>query len=391
MLDAPGSSSSLLDAPASTRIIGGVGVTKRPNGSWRARIIGPDGKEHAKHCRTKAEALRWERAQLDARDKGQWIDPSSSTTVAEYARQWAASRPHRTGTAQRVEGMIRNHLEATPLGKRPLVAVRPSEVQAWVTGRSQVLAPRTLRLLLSLLRSVYASAVLDRLVASSPVVRITLPSDHRAKIVPLTVEQVEALADAVPDRCRAMIITQSGLGLRISELLGLRVQDVLWLERSVKIEVQRDRHTMQLERLKTPASRRTIPLPNVVADALSQHIAKYEPCDDGAIFAMAEGEPWKQNHIQRGIINAGVKAAGLPPHTTSHDLRHSYASWLLQAGESVVTVADRLGHTDATLVMRVYGHLVPGQEDRTRKAIDGLWAKADRNRTAKITRVPDQR
>jgi len=81
-----------------------------------------------------------------------------------------------------------------------------------------------------------------------------------------------------------MVITQAGLGLRISELLGLRGDDVLWLERMVKIDVQRDRHTMGLGPLKTPGSRRKIPLPQVVTDALSQHIAQYQ---------MERSSPWR--------------------------------------------------------------------------------------------------
>ena len=66
------------------------------------------------------------------------------------------------------------------------------------------------------------------------------------EIVPLTPQQVKAFADAVPARCRAMIVAQAGLGLRLSEVLGLRAVDIRFLERVVKIEVQRDRHTMKL-------------------------------------------------------------------------------------------------------------------------------------------------
>jgi integrase len=354
--------------------------------------LGPDGKERARHFPTRAAAKRWEAEQLAARERGQFIDPSSKTTLGDYAMQWAASRPYRSTSAERVESMFRLHLVATSLGQRRLVNVRPSEVQTWITERSLFLAPATLRLLLNLLKAVYNSAVLDRLVATSPVVRISLAAHEPDKIVPLTVEQVDALADAVPDRCRAMIIAQAGLGLRISELLGLRGEDVLWLERMVKIEVQRDRHTLGLAPPKTPRSRRKIPLPQVVADALSQHIAKYPPGEDGAIFTMENGEPWKQNHIHRRIMKPAVKRAGLPPNTTTHDLRHSYASWLLQAGESVVTVAERLGHSSATMVLKTYGHVVPNQEDRTRQAIDRLWATAetDQKRTGKIIRAVDQ-
>jgi len=370
-----------------------MSVTKRPTGAWRARILGPDGRERARHFPTRAAAKRWEADQLAARERGQFLDLSNKVTLADYAMQWAAGRPYRSTSAERVDSMLRNHLVATSLGQRRLASVRTSEVQAWITERSLFLAPATLRLLMTLLKAVYNSAVLDRLVAVSPVVRISLPAYEPEKIVPLTVEQVEALADAVPDRCRAMVITQAGLGLRISELLGLRGEDILWLERFVKIEVQRDRHTMRLVAPKTPRSRRKIPLPQVVAGALSQHIAKYPPAEDGAIFCMDNGEPWKQNHIHRRVMKPAVKRAGLRPSTTTHDLRHSYASWLLQAGESIVTVAERLGHSSATMVLKTYGHVVPDQEDRTRQAIDGLWARAetDANRTGKITGVADQR
>jgi integrase len=196
---------------------------------------------------------------------------------------------------------------------------------------------------------------------------------------------VQAFADAVPSRCKAAIIAQGGLGLRLSELLGLRAQNIRFLERNVQIQVQRDRHTMELVPPKTARSRRTIPLPQVVADALAEHIATYEPAADGALFTMDNCEPWKQNNWHRQIVKRAIIKAGLPGSTTSHDLRHAYASWLLQEGESVVTVAERLGHADANMVLRVYGHVCVNQEDRTRRVIDGLWAQTDYSRTHKIT------
>jgi integrase len=63
----------------------------------------------------------------------------------------------------------------------------------------------------------------------------------------------------------------------------------------------------------------------------------------------------------------------LPRGTSSHNLRHHYASVLLAAGESVVAVAERLGHENAGLVLSTYGHLMPDSEDRTRRAVDDAW------------------
>ena len=75
-----------------------------------------------------------------------------------------------------------------------------------------------------------------------------------------------------------------------------------------------------------------------------------------------------------GLVFApAVRKAGLPTGTTSHHLRHHFASVLLAAGESVVAVAERLGRENATLVLKTYGHLMPDCEDRTRRAIDAAW------------------
>src|SRR3954452_8640902 len=171
---------------------------------YDVRFRDPDGRQRKKTFRKKGDADRFAVGVEADKFRGQFIDHSARTTVAEYARAWAAGRPHRPTTARRVSSLVETHIAGTRLGDRRLSAVRPSEVQAWASDRARVLAPTTMRSLLTLLRSIYASAVLDRLVSSSPVVRVSLPRHERARVAPLTVEQVQALADVMPARNRAM-------------------------------------------------------------------------------------------------------------------------------------------------------------------------------------------
>ncbi|MDP9459336.1 MAG: site-specific integrase [Actinomycetota bacterium] len=341
---------------------------------WDVRYRDPDGRQRRETKRTKGEADRRAAEVETDKHRGLFVDHSDRTTVAEYARAWAAARPHRPSTARRVSSLIETHIAGTRLGGRRLSAVRPSEVQAWASDRAQVLAPSTLRNLVSLLRSIYASAMLDRLAASSPVVRVALPRHERARVVPLTVGQVQVLADAMPARNRAMVVTQAGLGLRIGELLALRAADVDFLRRTARVEHQIASGTKTRSEPKTPRSRRTVPLPQVVADELAAHMAEFPPGADGSLFTTRTGAVFRPDYYGSMIFAAAVKRAGLPAGTTSHDLRHHYASVLLAAGESVVAVAERLGHENATLVTTVYGHLMPDSEDRTRRAVDEAWS-----------------
>jgi integrase len=100
----------------------------------------------------------------------------------------------------------------------------------------------------------------------------------------LTVIEVQDLADAVPQRCRAMVITQAGLGLRVAELLALRVQDVYFLRRTVRVEFQTTPDGKYRVPPKTPRSRRVLPLPEVIGKALAAHIAEFPPTGDGSLF-----------------------------------------------------------------------------------------------------------
>jgi integrase len=341
---------------------------------YDVRFRDPDGRQRKKTFSKKGDADRFAATVEADKLRGQYVDHSDRTTVAEYARAWAEARPHRPTTARRVSGLIEVHIAGTKLGDRRLSAVRPSEVQAWASDRAQRLAPSTLRNLVSLLRSIYASAVLDRLVASSPVVRVTLPRHEQPRVVPLTVVQVQELADAMPARNRAMVLTQAGLGLRVGELLALRLEDVDFLRRTVRVEWQFAPGSKTRSEPKTPRSRRTLPLPQMVAEVLAAHIGTYPPAADGTLFTTWSGAPYRHDHYGGAqIFRAAVKRAGLPRGTSSHDLRHHYASVLLAAGESVVAVAERLGHENAGLVLSTYGHLMPDSEERTRRAVDEAW------------------
>lgn len=210
--------------------------------------------------------------------------------------------------------------------------VRPSEIQSWTRSRADLLSPAVVRNYVTVLRSMFGTAQLDGLIA------------------------------------RPMILTQAGLGLRVSELRALRVEDVDLLRRVVHVTAQLHKLTAERVPLKTANSRRDVPLPAMVADVLASHIKPGQP---GLIFIRTATGHWG-NAVLGKKYREAAEAAGLPRGTTSHDLRHHYASILLDAGESVHTVAARIGDSPE-MVLRVYGHIMPDREDTTRRAVDAAW------------------
>src|SRR5215212_3096210 len=103
----------------------------KPAKVYDVRFRDPDGRQRKKTFGKKAEADRFAATVEADKHRGQYVDHADRTTVAEYARAWAATRPHRPTTARRVSNLIETHIARTKLRDRRLSAVRPSEVQAW--------------------------------------------------------------------------------------------------------------------------------------------------------------------------------------------------------------------------------------------------------------------
>lgn len=245
-------------------------------------------------------------------------------------------------------------------------SVRHSDVQALVKACSETLAPGTVRNVYDVLARVFAAAVDDRVVASTPCRRIVLPRLEDAEIVPPSVEQIVALAGSVEPRYRGAVVLLAGSGLRIGELLGARVADVDFLRRSVRVERQRLQDG-SIAPTKTGKSVRTVPLGQVVVDELAAHLAAY-PSGEW-LFTTPKGDPlgyrqWK-NVWRRAKSSASVDEV-----LTTHDLRHFFASALIAGGASVKQIQAVLGHANAMITLRTYAHLWPGDDDRTRSVMD---------------------
>jgi len=155
---------------------------------------------------------------------------------------------------------------------------------------------------------------------------------------------------------------------------GTRSHSTSFLRRTVRVERQLARDGRRFVDPKTDDSTRTIPLARAVAPVLAAHIAKYPPNADGVILTTTAGNPVRQDLWATRVIRPAVAAAGLPADTTSHGLRHHFASVLLRERIPVNVVARYLGHSTPALVMEVYGHLMPDSEQVTRQALDALWS-----------------
>jgi len=349
-------------------------IAKRDNGQWRARYRDATGKEHAQHFGRKVDAQRWLDETTTAIITGQYVSPGAGKiNFRDYAEAWRAAQMHRPSSQAHVETMLRRHAYPV-LGARPLADIRPSDVQAWAKGLSTTLAPSTVGVVHGIVSGIFRAAVRDRKVASNPCEGTRLPKAHREQVVPMSVDQVHAIVEATPARWRAIVVLAAGTGMRQGECLGLTLDRVDFLRRTARVDRQLVSVVGREPYLgppKTAASVRTIPLPQVVLDALAVHVAEQGTAPDGLLFTSELGTPMRRTAYGSRVWRPAMVSAGTPG-VGFHSLRHFYASLLIRHGESVKTVQARLGHASAAETLDTYSHLWPDSDDRTRVAVDAV-------------------
>jgi integrase len=361
---------------------------------WQARWRDEDGRQRKQNHDRRADADRALATVKVDLPRGSYVDPRGGRVAFRIrGEQWRAAQVHRATTVAQVETHLRRHVYPT-FGDRALGSIRPSEIQAWVRRLEQDLAPSTIGVVYSFVAGIFRAAVRDRLIPASPCVDIRLPKLEPKRVTPLATEKVEAVIAAMPERYRALVVLAAGTGLRQGECFGLEVGAVDFLRRT--LEVRQQLVTMPgkpayLAPPKTPSSYRTVPLPQVVVDALAAHLAAFptvpveitdathkpEPKSRQAalVFTTLAGVPVRRTRFSP-IWRPAATAAGLGEHVTFHDLRHYYASLLIRHGESVKAVQKRLGHKSAVETLDTYSHLWPDSEDRTREAVDAVLGRA---------------
>lgn len=359
-------------------------IERRSNGRWRARWRAfPGGPQRVRHFERKVDAERFLDTIRGDLARGIYIDPASGRVpFQEYAEVWRKAQMHRPSTATQCESYLRLHAYPV-LGARPLASIRRSEVQAWVKGRSDVLAPGSVEVVYRWVSTIFKAAVEDRLIAASPCTRINLPKTTRGEVRPLEASVVEALACEVPAKYRALIVFAAGTGLRQGECFGLTVDRVDFLRRQVRVDRQlvdvRDGEPV-FGPPKSAAGFRTVPLPTIVTVELAAHLAAWPVVRGGLIFTNTLGRPLRRNTFGE-VWHRAAEPAGLPLGATFHDLRHFYASLLIAHGCSVKSVQHRLGHQSAMETLDTYSHLWPDSDGETREAVDGALAGLTRSAT----------
>ncbi len=346
----------------------------RTVGKYQADYYDRTGKRHRRLFDLKKDAQRWLDEQTAGLVTGQWADPKAGReTVRAYGERWLARQVLAPSTESTYEIILRNHVFPT-LGEMRIDAVTRADVQSLVKEWLLSAAPSTTQGRYLVLAIMFRAAVKDRVLPTTPCLDIKLPKiPPKSSLVPISTETVLALRETISPRYRLFVTLAAGTGMRRGEILGLTLDRIAFDFGTVRVDRQLSRAARTGKPVfgppKTPSSTRTIPVGDVVLQAIERHAGEYGTHESGLLFTTD-----LSNFVGTSTIHNAwrIAAKKVPTDATPHDLRHYFASVQIRGGQSIKVLQALLGHKSAVETWDTYGHLMGDEDTRSRAIVDEL-------------------
>lgn len=246
--------------------------------------------------------------------------------------------------------------------------LQPAILRKWIRGLN--CTTKTVANILTPLRAVIEQALVDQYIKENPLNSIivdkllnkeTKKSDYKPD--PFSVDEINAILNESAGQVRLLFQFAFFTGLRVSELIGLRWEDIDWQNQIIHVE-----ETIVAKEAKGPKTeagiREVLLLPPAL-EALEQQ-KQYTFSLNGRVFHNPQtNKPWETSQqIRRTQWMHILKRAGIRYRNT-YQTRHTYASMMLSQGENIMWVSKQLGHVDVEMVIKTYGRWIPDSSSQS--------------------------
>ncbi|MGO2150794.1 MAG: tyrosine-type recombinase/integrase [Microbacterium gubbeenense] len=323
------------------------------SGNWRALYRGPDGKARSAgtHPHKKAALAKAIAREEESQQPG-WNDPQAGRRPwGEWVEEWWLSRNVSPSTLKRDNSPLVKHL--LPYWRDiPVAEITKHDVKAFAAHlRAEGLSESSVKRYISILSGSLSGAVDKKLIVANPAFRLKLPDGEIDVMRFFTRKEVRKILRELQEdeESQAIVSMLVGCGLRWNEMAGMSDHRVKRNQKMVRVTDVWDSRSSELKRYPKGRRIRDVPLPDWVGERL--------PSWKGRLFPAVDIDNWRKR------VWDPLETGG-----RIHDLRHTYASWLIQDGVSLAEVGRLLGHVDPKTTQR-YAHLAEVPKKKILKSL----------------------
>ncbi|MBO8169302.1 MAG: site-specific integrase [Thermoanaerobacteraceae bacterium] len=367
-------------------------------GKWVGQItIGKDpetGKPKRKsfYGKTRAEVKEKMQEYMEQMNLGIDQETAKSVTFGEWLADWLElyKKPKlRLSTLENYYMYARLHIYPA-LGEIPLTELNSDHIQALYNKlRDAGKAPATIHKIHQIIHSCLEKAVEKRLLVWNPSKATERPSVKHQEAPTMNEEEMDRFLKVIneeSDKWKAAFLTLLGTGLRIGELLALEWDDIDFKTGYIKVTKTLSRTQSQglvINEPKTEKSKAPVPVPEIALKALKQHrktqkeiimLRRDEYKNENLVFGTDVGTYMYPRNFQRKYYKLREKA-GVSKEVNLHGLRHTFATRLLEQGESLKVVQELLRHSDIKTTANIYSHVTLKIKKKAAHKMDSLLSK----------------
>lgn len=302
---------------------------------------------------------------------------ASQETIAGFLGKWLAGKKQHVSSST-FEGYRKIvELRLVPaLGDTRLIDLKRKTIRDWLNTLE--VSNKTLSNIQSCLRSALNDAVdEEELIEANPLAGWTFSRKDQVKeddVDPFTPEEQRAILGALDGQARNLVQFAFWTGMRTSELVALDWADIDWLKGEAYVtRAMTQAAAGEAEVTKTLSGKRRIKLLAPAMEALVAQKTHTFLAGNEVFQNPRTLERWKGDQpIRKTMWAHAVKKAGVR-YRRPYQTRHTYASMMLSAGEHPMWVAGQMGHSDWTMIARVYGRWMPSVDQSAGSRAVGIW------------------
>lgn len=348
------------------------GSLRKRGDVWYAYWRDASGRQRAKAVGTrKKDAERFLNQITAELDQGTYKE-LRAITFQDFAENWLrdyAAAHVKPSTLQSYRATVRNSFIPF-FGPVNLSAIQPDDVQRYVAERLATgVRAATVHRQLTVLKGMMRRAVEWDYLRINPAATIKPPRIEHVEMDFLTPPEIVTFLDAVDPTYHALFFTAIFTGMRSGELRALLWSDIDWNSSTIRVRRSVWRGAEQLP--KSRASVRTVGMSNRLRQVLDAHRVTVPSGGDHLVFPNTTGGFIDDNNLRKRVFEPALSRAGLRK-IRIHDLRHTFASLLINQGENLKYVQQQLGHASITTTVDRYGHLMPDAHMDACNRLDGV-------------------
>jgi integrase len=358
-------------------------------GMWRVDVLQPDG-TIKREQRSKTFVGLSERAAraafqpiLDSVNAASGATPpvpKRTATLSAIIREWReqVAGTLKPSTQKTAESHLRRHIEPM-LGNCALPELTTKRLQSFVTALSTTRMAtgkertrKTIENILLTLSSIVSTArAWGYTIPKVSLSELSLPQDTPRKPRFFVLRDMQRIVQAADEPLSTICFLLSVTGMRIGEVLALRVQDLDFHRKLIKVCCST--YAGQIGTPKSKASIAALPMPPALESRLKRYLSSrhYRENDLGLLFVNRRGRPYSANKLREKKLRPLLTRLRIPL-AGFHAFRHAVASELIDSGAPITVVQAQLRHSDPRITLGLYGHVIPQSQ---RDALESLAAR----------------